>query len=248
MCLSSQRDLLEVVGRCGDRNARRGERLRMLGLGGRGGHNARGDEHAEPAAPAAPDRGSEREASASSQAADRRRPEADLRGARPPARPGSERSRGLPTGRRGRGRSRVEREADRAAGLAQEVGAPEGAQAAARRGSGRPALGRQEAALDDQLQLERAAHRDRAPPLASRQAGRAARSGSSVTNLLRGFEFGKYEAAGPLKPRVASFAWRRVHGQSIHQWRVLTWNGTAAGWGARRRRFTGPTCVAEFEP
>jgi len=68
-----------------------------------------------------------------------------------------------------------------------------------------------------------------------------------VTNLLRGFEFGKYEAGGPLKPRVASFAWRRVHGQSIHQWRVLTWNGSR--WlGSPTARFTGPTCVAEFEP
>ena len=68
-----------------------------------------------------------------------------------------------------------------------------------------------------------------------------------VTNLLRGFEFGKYEAAGPLKPRVASFAWRRVHGQSIHQWRVLTWNGSR--WlGSPTAKFTGPTCVAEFEP
>jgi hypothetical protein len=68
-----------------------------------------------------------------------------------------------------------------------------------------------------------------------------------VTNLLRGFEFGKYEAAGPLKPRVASFDWRRVHGQSIHQWRVLTWNGSR--WlGSPTAKFTGPTCVAEFEP
>ena len=68
-----------------------------------------------------------------------------------------------------------------------------------------------------------------------------------VTNLLRGFEFGKYEAAGPLKPGVASFDWRRVHGQSIHQWRVLTWNGHR--WlGSPTATFTGPTCVAEFEP
>lgn len=68
-----------------------------------------------------------------------------------------------------------------------------------------------------------------------------------VTNLLRGFEFGKYDAAGPLKPRAASFAWRRVHGQSIHQWRVLTWNGRR--WlGSPTAKFTGPTCVAEFEP
>jgi hypothetical protein len=68
-----------------------------------------------------------------------------------------------------------------------------------------------------------------------------------VTNLLRGFEFGKYEAAGPLKPGAASFDWRRVHGQSIHQWRVLTWNG--ARWlGSPTGKFTGPTCVAEFEP
>ena len=68
-----------------------------------------------------------------------------------------------------------------------------------------------------------------------------------VTNLLRGFEFDKYEAGGPLKPKVSSFDWRRVHGQSIHQWRVLTWNGRR--WlGSRTAKFTGPTCVAEFEP
>jgi hypothetical protein len=68
-----------------------------------------------------------------------------------------------------------------------------------------------------------------------------------VTNLLRGFELGRYQAAGPLKPRVASFDWRRVQGQSIHQWRVLTWDG--AHWlGSPTAKFTGPTCVAEFEP
>lgn len=68
-----------------------------------------------------------------------------------------------------------------------------------------------------------------------------------VTNLLRGFEFGKYDAAGPLKPRTSSFDWRRVHGQSIHQWRVLTWDGRR--WlGSPTAKFTGPTCVAEFEP
>jgi hypothetical protein len=68
-----------------------------------------------------------------------------------------------------------------------------------------------------------------------------------VTNLLRGFEFGKFEAAGPLKPKAASFDWRRVHGQSIHQWRVLTWDGHR--WlGSPTAKFTGPTCVAEFEP
>lgn len=69
----------------------------------------------------------------------------------------------------------------------------------------------------------------------------------AVTNLLRGFQFGKFEAAGPLRPRVRSFEWRRVHGQSIHFWRVLTRvNGR---WlGSPTARFTGPTCVAEFEP
>jgi len=80
---------------------------------------------------------------------------------------------------------------------------------------------------------------------------RAARPGGTqwivVTNLLRGFEFGKYEAAGPLPPSRRTFDWRRVHGQSIHLWRVLTFRG--GRWlGSPTARFTGPTCVAEFEP
>jgi hypothetical protein len=68
----------------------------------------------------------------------------------------------------------------------------------------------------------------------------------AVTNLLRGFEFGQYEAVGPLPATRRSFEWRRVHGQSIHRWRVITRVG--GRWrGSPTATFTGPTCIAEFE-
>jgi hypothetical protein len=76
----------------------------------------------------------------------------------------------------------------------------------------------------------------------------AARQWVAVTNLLRGFELGKYEASAALPPRKHSFEWRRVHGQSIHLWRVITRTRNGRWLGSPTARFTGPTCVAEFEP
>ena len=218
----------------------------MLGLGGRGGHNARGDEHAEPAAPAAPDRGSEREASASSKpptSADQKQIYAELARLRDQGLSGAEVYRraaedaGVPVS----SVKLIERQGSLRRWALPKAPKPPPAAVRAGRPWGAKRL-RSTTSCSSNAPRTAIAHLRWRP---ARPAGRT--QWIVVTNLLRGFEFGKYEAAGPLKPRVASFAWRRVHGQSIHQWRVLTWNGSR--WlGSPTAKFTGPTCVAEFEP
>ncbi len=69
-----------------------------------------------------------------------------------------------------------------------------------------------------------------------------------VTIFLKGFALGSFEASGPLPPRASSFKWHRVHGQAIHYWRVITRDRNGRWLGSVTARFTGPTCVAEFQP
>jgi hypothetical protein len=70
----------------------------------------------------------------------------------------------------------------------------------------------------------------------------------AVTIFLRGFALGSFEASRPLTNGVSSFEWRRVHGRAIHQWRVITRDRNGRWRGSAIARFTGPTCIAEFEP
>ena len=81
---------------------------------------------------------------------------------------------------------------------------------------------------------------------AVRRPGR--RQWIAVTIFLRGFALGSFEASRPLANGVASFEWRRVHGQAIHYWRVITRDGNGRWLGSATAQFTGPTCIAEFEP
>ena len=70
----------------------------------------------------------------------------------------------------------------------------------------------------------------------------------AVTIFLRGFALGSFEASRPLATGVSSFQWRRVHGQAIHYWRVITRDRNGRWLGSATAQFTGPTCIAEFEP
>lgn len=70
----------------------------------------------------------------------------------------------------------------------------------------------------------------------------------AVTIFLKGFALNSFEASGPLSPRATSFQWRRVHGQAIHYWRVITRDRNGRWLGSVTARFTGPLCIAEFEP
>jgi hypothetical protein len=70
----------------------------------------------------------------------------------------------------------------------------------------------------------------------------------AVTIYLRGFPLGSFEASRPLGNGVSSFEWRRVHGQAIHRWRVITRDRNGRWLGSATATFTGPTCIAEFEP
>lgn len=70
----------------------------------------------------------------------------------------------------------------------------------------------------------------------------------AVTIFLRGFALGSFEASRPLANGVASFEWRRVHGQAIHYWRVITRDRNGRWFGSATAQFTGPTCIAEFQP
>jgi hypothetical protein len=70
----------------------------------------------------------------------------------------------------------------------------------------------------------------------------------AVTIFLRGFALGSFEASRPLANGVSSFEWRRVHGRAIHHWRVITRDRNGRWLGSATARFTGPTCIAEFQP
>lgn len=70
----------------------------------------------------------------------------------------------------------------------------------------------------------------------------------AVTIFLRGFALGSFEASRPLANGASSFEWRRVHGQAIHYWRVITRDRNGRWLGSAAAQFTGPTCIAEFEP
>ena len=70
----------------------------------------------------------------------------------------------------------------------------------------------------------------------------------AVTIFLRGFALGSFEASRPLANGVSSFEWRRVHGQAIHYWRVITRDRNGRWLGSATGSFTGPTCIAEFQP
>lgn len=69
-----------------------------------------------------------------------------------------------------------------------------------------------------------------------------------VTIFQKGFALDHYEASRPLPPRARSFQWRRMHGQAIHHWRVIARDRSGRWLGSAVATFTGPTCVAEFEP
>jgi hypothetical protein len=81
---------------------------------------------------------------------------------------------------------------------------------------------------------------------AVRRPGR--RQWIAVTIFLRGFALGSFEASRPLANGVSSFEWRRVHGQAIHYWRVITRDRNGRWLGSSTASFTGPTCIAEFQP
>jgi hypothetical protein len=81
---------------------------------------------------------------------------------------------------------------------------------------------------------------------AVRRPGR--RQWIAVTIFLRGFALGSFEASRPLANGVSSFVWRRVHGQAIHYWRVITRDRNGRWLGSATAQFTGPTCIAEFQP
>jgi hypothetical protein len=81
---------------------------------------------------------------------------------------------------------------------------------------------------------------------AVRRPGR--RQWIAVTIFLRGFALGSFEASRPLANGVTSFEWRRVHGQAIHYWRVITRDRNGRWLGSTTAQFTGPTCIAEFQP
>ena len=81
---------------------------------------------------------------------------------------------------------------------------------------------------------------------AVRRPGR--RQWIAVTIFLRGFALGSFEASRPLANGVSSFEWRRVHGQAIHYWRVITRDRNGRWLGSATAQFTGPTCIAEFQP
>ena len=81
---------------------------------------------------------------------------------------------------------------------------------------------------------------------AVRRPGR--RQWIAVTIFLRGFALGSFEASRPLANGVATFEWRRVHGQAIHYWRVITRDRNGRWLGSATGSFTGPTCIAEFQP
>lgn len=81
---------------------------------------------------------------------------------------------------------------------------------------------------------------------AVRRPGR--RQWIAVTIFVRGFALGSFEASRPLASGVSSFEWRRVHGQAIHYWRVITRDRNGRWLGSATAQFTGPTCIAEFQP
>lgn len=66
-----------------------------------------------------------------------------------------------------------------------------------------------------------------------------------VTIYPDGFEQGLFEASPPLASDRSSLTWRRVHGEAIHFWRVLTRHGDE--WAASRtRQFQGVACPADY--
>lgn len=66
-----------------------------------------------------------------------------------------------------------------------------------------------------------------------------------VTIYPDGFAQGRFEASQPLSPDRTKLEWRRVHGQAIHSWRVLTHHED--GWTASETgRFEGPVCAADY--
>jgi len=63
-----------------------------------------------------------------------------------------------------------------------------------------------------------------------------------VTPFSNGFSARKYDSSGRLGSTRSRLEWRRVSGEAVHRWRVLTrvngrWHASAT------RTFTGPGCV-----
>jgi hypothetical protein len=66
-----------------------------------------------------------------------------------------------------------------------------------------------------------------------------------IVTIFPEFDQGQFETSRPLASDRSSLTWRRVHGQAIHSWRVLTRHGD--GWAASKTaRFQGVVCPADY--
>ena len=83
--------------------------------------------------------------------------------------------------------------------------------------------------------------------LSWRPAARADEQRVAVTIYRDGFERPRYQRSRALPAGKASLVWRRIQGQAIHRWVVLTRRGDR--WTASRpAKFEGPGCVADMQP
>ena len=69
-------------------------------------------------------------------------------------------------------------------------------------------------------------------------------SAQRVDVTIYSFEEGQFDSSELLPPDQSSFAWEQIHGQAIHDWRVLTLH--EEGWvPSLTAGFEGPTCIGD---
>jgi hypothetical protein len=77
---------------------------------------------------------------------------------------------------------------------------------------------------------------------------RKGRQRVDVTAFFNGFSKRKFDSSAQLSSTRSRLEWRRINGEAIHRWRVLT--SVKGQWYiSATRTFTGPGCVgADFQP
>jgi hypothetical protein len=69
-----------------------------------------------------------------------------------------------------------------------------------------------------------------------------------VTAFPNGFSTRRFSSSGPLSSTRSRLEWRRISGEAIHRWRVLT-RVKGQWYISATRTFTGPGCVGtDFQP
>jgi hypothetical protein len=69
-----------------------------------------------------------------------------------------------------------------------------------------------------------------------------------VTAFPNGFSTRKFDSSGRLSSTRSRLEWRRISGEAIHRWRVLT-RANGRWYSSAIRTFTGPGCVgADLQP